>query len=473
MTDPLTPAGDPGGMPGVTVVFGPQGTLEEADFAALRSMDGDGLGAAVAALVSAASSLPADLRVPAEEAIGRAFTDGPADGSPVRLDAARLVEVYREVVADPQREDVRALVAKLLASMDVYEVLATIPFDAAGLSLRARLEADIRDLLGTAMAVAEEPTRSFEDNWTGEAGGGDGELVAPGDVAPGDEAAGDEPAVAMAGGEPEPEPEPAPGIELVGPMVARQRYRAYGLLACDETVLAERTFPLELGLSKRQAAGVSGGPLRLPAPDRPYVVDVQLFADGFDLQPGEAWRHSLPVARTDDERTLYPTVTVHLTPRAQQDPMVDRKVSATFSIDGETLGLAERYIQVTTSEADLPPADAPVPVAAGANIAAPSGEPKAHLTITIRKGATEGTLTWGLVSTLPGIALPADRQVTSDIGENPQAFAKGLIQALYLPATGPACSSCSRASASGSATSCRSRCGTRSRPQDRRPSPIG
>ena len=99
--------------------------------------------------------------------------------------------------------------------------------------------------------------------------------------------------------------------------------------------------------------------------------------------------------RTADERTLYPTVTVHLTPRAQQDQVVDREISATFTIDGETLGLAERYVQVTTNEADLPAADAPAPAASGANIAAPSGEPKAHLTITIRKGADEGSLRVG------------------------------------------------------------------------------
>ena len=183
--------------------------------------------------------------------------------------------------------------------------------------------------------------------------------------------------------------------------------------------------------------GVSGGPLRLPEPEQPYVVDVQLFADGFDLAPGEAWRHSLPVERTADERTLYPTVTVHLTPRAQQDQVVDREISATFTIDGETLGLAERYVQVTTNEADLPAADAPAPAASGANIAAPSGEPKAHLTITIRKGADEGSLVWGLESTLPGIGLRADRPVTSDIGENAQAFAKKLIAALYLRGHGP------------------------------------
>ena len=43
------------------------------------------------------------------------------------------------------------------------------------------------------------------------------------------------------------------GFEFIGAKAAgeaRRRYRAYGLLACNETVLVERPFPLELGLSK-------------------------------------------------------------------------------------------------------------------------------------------------------------------------------------------------------------------------------
>ena len=115
MSDPLTPAGDPGGAPVTAVAFGPQGTLTEDDFAALRALGGRDLGGAVVSLVAQAALLPADIREPAEEAIGRAFTEGTADGSPVLLDAAGLVHVYRRVVADIDLDQIRVLVVKLLA----------------------------------------------------------------------------------------------------------------------------------------------------------------------------------------------------------------------------------------------------------------------------------------------------------------------------------------------------------------------
>src|SRR5206468_10813082 len=128
-----------------------------------------------------------------------------------------------------------------------------------------------------------------------------------------------------------------------GPSSAGETYRAYGVLDCDELVLVGQPFAVEVGLGDARSAGVSGPALDLPTPaDRGYDLDVQLFADGFDLAAGEAWRHRLRVSHAD----LYPTVTVHLTARELPERMADRKISATFAIGGETHGVAERYVRV-------------------------------------------------------------------------------------------------------------------------------
>ena len=83
MSDPLTPAGVARRSQVTAVAFGPQGTLTEDDFAALHALGGRDLGGAVVSLVAQAALLPADIRESAEEAIGRAFTEGTADGSPI------------------------------------------------------------------------------------------------------------------------------------------------------------------------------------------------------------------------------------------------------------------------------------------------------------------------------------------------------------------------------------------------------
>jgi hypothetical protein len=215
------------------------------------------------------------------------------------------------------------------------------------------------------------------------------------------------------------------------PQANGRTYRAYGLLDCAEIVLAGQRFPLEVGLSERQAAGVAGPPLELPAPEAAsYELEVQLFADGFDLDHGQSWKHSLRV--TDADR--YPTVVVHLTARDLPDDLADRTISATFSIGGETLGVAMRSVRVTKDEAAIPTGLAPSR-ASGTNITAPTGQPKAHVTITIAKGLSDGALQWGITSDLPGIGLPADRPTISDVGKEPKEFATAIIRDLAVKGT--------------------------------------
>ena len=125
-------------------------------------------------------------------------------------------------------------------------------------------------------------------------------------------------------------------------------YRAYGLLESDETVLVSRPFELKVGLSPSSPPGVAGPPLELPKPEETaYNLDIQLFADGFDLAPGESWQQSLAVSSDD----LYPTAVVHLIARPIPERRATRSITATFSIDGETLGAATRQLIVTADAA--------------------------------------------------------------------------------------------------------------------------
>ena len=88
--------------------------------------------------------------------------------------------------------------------------------------------------------------------------------------------------MAAVAGAPGPRRVPAAGT---GPR--SRTYRAYGLLESDETVLVSRPFELKVGLSPSSPPGVAGPPLELPKPEKTaYNLDIQLFADGFDLGHG-------------------------------------------------------------------------------------------------------------------------------------------------------------------------------------------
>lgn len=229
--------------------------------------------------------------------------------------------------------------------------------------------------------------------------------------------------------------EPTAGAEPKGTPAAPtgthpRTYRAYGLLECDETVLVGRPFELTAGLSPTSPPGVAGPPmeLELPTPEtKPYNLDIQLFADGFDIGAGELWRHSLLVSPAE----LYPTVVVHLTARDLPESRAVRSITATFSIDGETLGAATRQIIVTKDATALAPATL-APTASGTNIAAPTGLPPADVTITIKRGLEQGALQWAIESSLPGVGLPNDRPADSDIGDDPARFATAIIKKLLV-----------------------------------------
>lgn len=368
--------------------------------ARLLDLDHRSLGRAVTILLRHAAALPPIDRAGAAETIDALIRGGDAGPYAAELDVPALVDLQRELLGDRSRRSISELIARLLR--------------AAGPEAAARLDAErqAQTMAEPADSTSSEPpTRALHFPPPG-----DEESIEPTSGAEADD------------GE---DPMAAPSDTAAAPPAAQRRtYRAYGLLESDETVLVARPFELKVGLSPWSPPGVAGPPLELPKPGSAadaYELDIQLFADGFDLAQDESWRHTLRVSADD----LYPSVVVHLTARDLPTPQAVRSITATFSIDGETLGAATRQIIVNTDPGAVEVQE-PVMSATGTNITAPTGQPPADITITIKRGLEPGVLQWSVESNLPGVRLPDDRPAESDIGDDPKEFATAIIRKLHI-----------------------------------------
>ncbi len=159
-----------------------------------------------------------------------------------------------------------------------------------------------------------------------------------------------------------------------------------------------------------------------------YYLDIQLFADGFDLAAGESWQQR---SERFQPRTSIPPRSFTSIARPIPERRATRTITATFSIDGETLGAATRQLIVTADAGDIELV-APAPTTTGTNVTAPTGEPPADVTITITRGVERGVLQWAITSKLPGVELPHDHPAMSDIGEDPKDFATALVKNLFI-----------------------------------------
>lgn len=392
--------------------FEPDGDLSQSSLDALRGSNAVELGWALTTLVVRLATFGVARQRIAQARLESAIRAASIRGAriDVMAEVPRLLSLYRSVAVDPDRQDVAAIVIALLATAERPIVMARIPLDSEGLELRVRLGRALDDAIGIVPAgSASKGTRGFdiEDAAVG---------AAP-------EPAGAEPGEPTLDSEP-PDPGPplaaAPGAPPLD--AADETYKAYGVLDCDELVLVGRSFPLVVGLGANPSPGVSGPAMRPPVPVEPYDLEVQLFADGFDVAPGESLRQTLKVS--DAQR--FPTVVVNLTARAMPEQFADREISAAFIIAGEPLGTAQRYVRVASQAAEVEDRVAPVGGASGTNITAPTGEPKAHLTIIIKRGLTPGSLMWSVESDLAGVR-PAGPIPDTDIGKEPVKFAKNLI----------------------------------------------
>ena len=409
--------------------FLPDGNLSDHTISTVQTFDPPTFGFAVTTLVDRIATLPEDSWWNAGASIEGLVVDAQVNNRPIDLDISGLLGLYRDAAADPARTDIAGLVVHLLLNVDRDAIFDAIQKDAAGMNLWSQLTGALDEASGVVVTTAVPEDRNvrgieFPDIALGRIEVQMGEPPPMAGDIEGTRAAAEEDADFDDADTPD-TPDAADGADGADGG-GTPTYRAYGLLDCKELVLVEETFPLRFGLSETQAAGVAGPPIEVPRPETKYDLQVQLFADGFDLGAGESWHQVLKVSRDE----LFPTEVVHLTARNLPDKMADRTITATFSIGGETLGVAVRQVRVTKDEAAVVvPAGAPAR-ASGTNITAPTGEPKAHVTITIAKGLGDGVLQWGIVSDIPGVRLPADEPTKTDIGKEPKTFALEIIKEL-------------------------------------------
>lgn len=205
---------------------------------------------------------------------------------------------------------------------------------------------------------------------------------------------------------------------------------AYARLECPEVAVAGQEIDVVAGLAPEPTPGVAGGPFTRPATSvGPYVLTVQVVADGFRLaSEGDSWRREVPVTAS----APYPSFTLRLAAEPQEEPVRARTIQAVYSVDGQTLGLAVRPVAVVSS-LDVPELARPALREAGTDIRIPANRLAADLTARILRAESEseGRLLWTFETPHRGIDLP-DAPVATDVGANPETFARLLVDRVGL-----------------------------------------
>ncbi len=196
--------------------------------------------------------------------------------------------------------------------------------------------------------------------------------------------------------------------------------KAYGLLQCPDTVVVGEEMELIVGLSREAPPGVAGPPLERPeASVGPYTMTIQVIAEGFTPREGESFRQALPVTA----EVPFPTVTLHLTAAPQRAAKQKREIHASYTVDGQPLGFAVRFLMVVRKAGAAP--EEPT-TASGVNVQVPSAMRAADLTAVIRRQTgSASTLLWTFESPHP-LNLP-DKAIPIEIGLAPQDFARRLM----------------------------------------------
>ena len=178
---------------------------------------------------------------------------------------------------------------------------------------------------------------------------------------------------------------------------------------------------LVVGLSREAPAGVAGPPLERPETSvGPYTMTIQVIAEGFTLREGESFRQALPVTA----EVPFPTVTLHLTAAPQTAAKQKREIHASYTVDGQPLGFAVRFLTVVRKAGAAP--EEPATAASGVNVQVPSAMRAADLTAVIRRQTgSASTLLWTFESPHP-LNLP-DKAIPIEIGSAPQDFARRLM----------------------------------------------
>ncbi|MCH7667474.1 MAG: CHAT domain-containing protein, partial [Acidobacteria bacterium] len=220
--------------------------------------------------------------------------------------------------------------------------------------------------------------------------------------------------LSLAGGEPPRGPNRPPGDR-------DPPRRFYALLDGPDAVVSGQEFELQVGLSKLPTPGVGGGPMERPATSvGAYRLAVHVLADGFTLRQGESQRLVLPV--TPD--APYPVETLHLRPDPQEERIKPRSISATYSIDGQTIGLGFRAVVVVRT-ADLLEQAPTEKQERGVDISAPVNEPPADLTLNIRRSESKYWVTLENAHDLPVPEEPYPIEI-----DDAREFARQLVQSI-------------------------------------------
>jgi hypothetical protein len=227
---------------------------------------------------------------------------------------------------------------------------------------------------------------------------------------------------------PAPAPPPAPATAPAGPPDPGAAPTAaprpvYGLLNCPETALAGQEFELVVGVADQPSPKVAGPNMTLPATSAStYTFSLQLLIFGFTLRDGESQRQTLQVSAADP----YFSVTLHLTPATPAQERADRRIEVMYSVDGQPIGFAVRYVTVTRSGS---PQAAPV-TAGGENLSVPAARTPADLTVTVSRAESEGELAWQFESP-HDVDLPAEPAMV-DIRTSAKDFAASLTNGLSV-----------------------------------------
>jgi hypothetical protein len=212
---------------------------------------------------------------------------------------------------------------------------------------------------------------------------------------------------------------PAAADDALRPPPAEPPTRtAYGLLDCPDSVVMGATFALVVGLSRAPAAGVAGPPIEMP--DRAFRLAIQIVAPGFTPLAGESLRQTLEVTA----EAPHPSCTVHLAAERGERARALREIHASYTVEGQPLGFAVRYVTVVR-DAAVAPLESPRP-AAGVNFPVPTAQRAADLTVIIRhKPGLPSTLLWTFESRHP-LRLPEVADET-DVGASPQDYALRMM----------------------------------------------
>lgn len=198
---------------------------------------------------------------------------------------------------------------------------------------------------------------------------------------------------------------------------------AHALVRCDQVAIAGRPFPIEIGIAARPTEGVIAGEMHRPATSvGPYVLSVELIAEGFALPPGASVRTDLHVTVEQP----YPSFTLQLVPDVPEEARVKRSLHVIYSVEGQTIGVAYRPIEVAVSaEAATGVPSTPGGEAVDMSVPTDRTPPDLTMRIIIPDSERDGRLRLSLDSP-HDVALPS--ALTVDIGDDPDIYAKQLVE---------------------------------------------